>query len=291
MNGRIPVALSIVFGTDSLDFLQRMSTNDILILGENKGITTIFTTAKGKIIDVVDLYRYGEVLYVLHSAGTEGSLAEIFDKYVILEDVKFARGEHQLLFYPSDAPRNMEVHQTIDGALAFSAPRVLKAGYAIAYPVGVEIASDKKPQSITYEDFESIRLASGIPLYPHEINDQVNPFEAGLLQYVSWTKGCYIGQEVIARLDSSGRNKRFLTGFRFDGHVAAESGIDVLNRGRLFAGEELLNYQFTSVGYSDSMKASIGFLRIEKKNLSAGSPITLETEKGLLTGEISNFPS
>ncbi|HEX7573278.1 MAG TPA: tRNA-modifying protein YgfZ, partial [Bacteroidota bacterium] len=59
--------------------------------------------------------------------------------------------------------------------------------------------------------YEGFRIDRGIPAAPGELNDAFNPFECGLRDSISFTKGCYIGQEVIARLDTYGKIRRHLT--------------------------------------------------------------------------------
>jgi folate-binding protein YgfZ len=59
-----------------------------------------------------------------------------------------------------------------------------------------------------------LRIRSGVPAYPNEINEDHNPWEAGLSDAISLTKGCYIGQEVIARLKTYDKVKRRLVGLR-----------------------------------------------------------------------------
>ena len=71
-------------------------------------------------------------------------------------------------------------------------------------------------RQIQSETFDMIRIEQGIPFYGKEITDQVNPLEAGLNRFVSFTKGCYIGQEVIARLDTYAKLQKKLIGIIFD---------------------------------------------------------------------------
>jgi folate-binding protein YgfZ len=69
--------------------------------------------------------------------------------------------------------------------------------------------------------FEEYRISNGIPAFPFELSTIYNPLEAGLNHLISWTKGCYVGQEVIARLDTYKKVQRKLVRFRLDNHPCA----------------------------------------------------------------------
>ena len=70
-------------------------------------------------------------------------------------------------------------------------------------------------QEVGFDAVELLRVESGVPKSGKEITDQVNPLEAGLGRFISSTKGCYIGQEVVARLDTYKKLQRTLKGFIF----------------------------------------------------------------------------
>jgi aminomethyltransferase len=72
-----------------------------------------------------------------------------------------------------------------------------------------------------------LRLAAGLPYGDHEITEEYIPLEANLWHAVSFTKGCYIGQEIIARMESRGKLARRLSGIKLDAPVAEGSEVHV----------------------------------------------------------------
>ena len=60
------------------------------------------------------------------------------------------------------------------------------------------------------DSYEAFRIAAGVPAHGPELGEEVNPLEAGLWDAVSFTKGCYVGQEVVARLNTYEKVKRYL---------------------------------------------------------------------------------
>src|SRR5207237_10549590 len=75
--------------------------------------------------------------------------------------------------------------------------------------------------------FDWLRLAAGEPLYGYELSEQVNPLEARLNQAISFSKGCYTGQEVIARLDTYRKLKQQLVSLRLERLPAAQLPLSI----------------------------------------------------------------
>ena len=77
------------------------------------------------------------------------------------------------------------------------------------------MASKYNIQPVNDAEYNSLRIELGIPEIPDDINEDINPLECGLSKYVSFTKGCYIGQEVVARLDTYDKINKHLVGIKF----------------------------------------------------------------------------
>ena len=82
------------------------------------------------------------------------------------------------------------------------------------------------------EAWEALRVASGAPAFGPEMGEPYNPLEVGLIGAIDFTKGCYIGQEVIARLDSYERVQRYLSVLSFSDGCQAEAGTPLYIDGR-----------------------------------------------------------
>ena len=78
------------------------------------------------------------------------------------------------------------------------------------------------------EALEILRIEAGIPAFGSELDDTVLPAEAGLLDAVSQTKGCYVGQEVVARMETAGRVSHRLVGLELSGQTLPEAGSPIL---------------------------------------------------------------
>jgi folate-binding protein YgfZ len=76
-------------------------------------------------------------------------------------------------------------------------------------------------------EYESLRIEHGIPEFGKEMTEQTNPLECGLGKYVSFTKGCYIGQEVIARLDAYDKISKHMIGIKFNSDFTFQQGLKI----------------------------------------------------------------
>ncbi len=209
VSGRTLVSLA---GHESLDLLQRISTNNVVQLKAYGSVQTVLTNEKGRIVDVVSVIDNGQgkLLVAGHSTDTE-SLRHWIEKYVIMEDIKIedlTSDSFNVVLYrlelqnedPAilDLPSGCHAFVEVMGGVRFE--RIV--GGKALQSVVAELLSGFGFSESSKEDFEQFRIARGVPGFPNELSSSYNPLEAGLGSLVSWTKGCYVGQEVIARLDT-----------------------------------------------------------------------------------------
>ncbi len=208
-SGRIDVSdrsLVLMKGADAEDLLQRISTNDVSPLKNGELVQTVFTSEKGRIVEVVAAVRSGEGILLAGQSNQSIHLLQWIEKFIIMDDVTVesvsGNYHHELLFGQSvEGPvtaGKIEFKEVFGKNVLTHVltPRPDSAGFPEVDP----------PRS--YEDF---RIERGIPAWPGELSGEYNPLEAGLGALVSWTKGCYVGQEVIARLDTYKKVQKHLT--------------------------------------------------------------------------------
>lgn len=211
-------ALVRMVGDESLDLLHRISTNEMLSLELGASRQTILTSEKGRMIEVVSVFRQSKQELILAGTSREPAiLTHWLSKFIIMEDVRVVpvSESHVQVLIPgysdrifntlkSDVSQNIytmtEVWQNatwtrliVPGSFDQCRRVFIRAGFGHGSDVELEAA----------------RIADGIPSYPAEIVE-FNPLEAGLKHLVSFSKGCYVGQEVIARLDTYEKIQRSL---------------------------------------------------------------------------------
>ena len=213
----------IVTGRDRVDLLHRLATNNVVGLKRGGGVATCFCTAKGRLIDWTVILDRGDDL-LLMSANPERLSGHIL-QYTITEDVtvrNYMAIEIVVCGPGAAALLGVEVEpwcfaDTRFGDVQVQIARIeplLGDGYAILAPDAVTLRRilAERGTALAESDVDAIRVRQGIPAFPNEINEKHNPWEARLEDYISLQKGCYIGQEVIARLNTYDKVKRRLVG-------------------------------------------------------------------------------
>lgn len=284
-------------GKDRLDLLHRLSTNDVKDLSAFKGKKTILTTDKGKIVDLLTLYNFEDFIFSSCSFNNAGNVIKHLDKYTIIEDFKAENlaGTHETILFFGDLsnlkslsnllfmPRPIEEKNlsnndfsiySIDGKeIIIARNDDLFGGFNFIYAkedkeaVENRVLSSRELQEIYNDKYKAFRIEKGIPEFGKEMGENSNPLECNLSQYVSFTKGCYIGQEVIARLDTYDKISKHLVGIEssekfFDETLLSELKIinDNGECGNVTSTAESERYGYIGLGFIKS-----AFLDYEKK--------------------------
>ena len=194
-------------------------------LPDGSGAHTVLTSNKGRIVDVIFVLRRPDHLLLLTGEGNETKVAEWIDFYTIIEDTRVeditattasaslmgpgAAGLLASLAGPNSSIAGDEgaAGVAIDGVPATAIRRDVGAipAFDLVAPCADGQAlrkalMDAGARPIERDAMELARIEQGVPAFGAELSESYNPLEAGLQHMVSYTKGCYIGQEVIARL-------------------------------------------------------------------------------------------
>lgn len=244
-----------ITGESRLDLLDRMSTQAVKRLSSGAGTATILTTEIGRIIDRIILYASSDTVYALTSEEHADQLARYLMQFVFfnddfhMEDVSaetavFAvygpRADEMLqtLGFPEvDLPLHHWRQVTLNDLTLYlhRADPIIGHGY---YLMGR--ADDKEAMRQLLLDhgflfadeaaFDYLRIRAGLPRFSHELTLDYIPLEANLWEDVSFNKGCYIGQEIIARLESRGRLAKQL--IKLTPAQPVTPGTDILANGK-----------------------------------------------------------
>ncbi len=236
-------------GNDVLDFLNRISTNFVKDLEKQKIAQTVFTTEKGRIIDLCTVLNFDDHQLLVCSSVHQIKVMNWINKYVIADDVQQidarikycileVSGKHAESFIScltGDSINQLKENSfkilTVEDMIFFLAKIKDVFGQNKFWFIA-DVNNSKKIAGYFLENkhlfnfnlvgddaYNFFRVQNGIPIAPNEINDNFNPLETGLKDVVSFTKGCYIGQEVIARLDSYDKVQKYLCKINFESKV------------------------------------------------------------------------
>jgi folate-binding protein YgfZ len=213
-------------GPEAKDFLHGQVTNDILRLEPGQGLYAAFLTNKGKMLGDLRVFDLGgELLIDCERVALQG-LFNLLHRTKLGRDVELHKRTLQMALLSvigPDAP-------PLVGAGEHACARVELGGasvVAVRTDLGVDVfcrAEDRDAvrAALKFPDgdetaAEIARVESGRPRYGVDLDDSVIPQEAGLNERaVSFTKGCYVGQETVARLHYRGKPNRRLLGVKLD---------------------------------------------------------------------------
>lgn len=290
-------------GNDVLDFLHRVSTNDVKNLGVFKHKNTLFTNEKGRMIDRTTLLKIGDYFLLVGSPDPEEKLKSWIEKYIIMEDIKVEDETNNLTIFELLGPQtnsfmtmlcgekindlngeNITVGET--DSIKTYITKINETEGIDKYWVIVD--SENAVDFVKYLEenksafdfnfigdkaYEYCRIKNGIPAAPNEINSNYNPHEINLIKEVSFKKGCYIGQEVIARLDTYDKVQRLLKGVKIKINESVLP-IKLVDVDGAEAGE------ITSLAKSETDNEMIGLALIRKKAFEASESIFVQLEDG-----------
>ncbi len=261
----------IVTGNDRLRFLNGQLTNDILSLRPDSAIYACALTAKGKLCADLFVTAAKENLFLDAESLLRESLPARLERYIIaddvtLEDVTGAFGLFHLLGPElGDARSLVPASLGLSGesdALVAASTRFGVRGIDLWFPVNqaASVLEQFKRLPVDSEAAENFRIEQGIARWGNELSEEVIPIEAGLEKHaINYTKGCYLGQEVISRIKSVGHVNRQLCGLLPDDGIVLQIG------DKLFSDlESTKEIGFiTSIGWSRSLDRAIalGFVR------------------------------
>ena len=134
------------------------------------------------------------------------------------------------------------------------------------------------------EAYSIYKIENGIPSDPNELNDLYNPHEAKLIDLVDFKKGCYIGQEVIARLDTYDKVQKHLVGLCFPNEIETNEKFSLLDDQKNEVGV------VTSIAYSPKYKKHIALGYIKKPFAIQGTKVTAKNETKVMDVTVQELP-
>jgi folate-binding protein YgfZ len=232
----------LLAGEDRLDFLQRLTSNDLRLLGPGRSLRTVLTSPTARILDLLTLVEWGEALAAITLAGRgQRTGRELRGKIFFMDRVTVADAaavEQAEL----DGPAAGEILRRLglaapgrDETLVFerngarvqviARPGLCGPGYRLlaSPPTAGERREDwpallaaAGALPLDAANYQALRIEAGLPGPEGELTDAFNPLEVGLDELISERKGCYTGQEIIARQISYDKVTRRLVGLRLE---------------------------------------------------------------------------
>jgi len=282
-------------GRDRQSFLQGMVTNDVAALQPGQGCYAFHLDATGHVLSDLRVICTEDALLLDVEPGAASALAQSLEKHLIMErcrieDVSEAEAQflvggtgigHALASYGFaeatswEEGRNVRIalDMTGESSACLAATRLLTVPafdlYAPAAAASAlrDVFTSAGAVEVSEADLEPYRIEAGIPRFGADMDSRVLAPETGQkARGISYKKGCYVGQEIVARIDARGHTNRGLVGFTLSEVVPA--GSPVVAEGREVG-------RVTSSALSPSTAVAIGLGYIRNEHTAPGTPVTV----------------
>ena len=197
-------------GAEAAEFLQGQVSNDVEGLAPGQGCYAALLNHKGKMRLDMRILRGPDWIWIDTEPGAQDVLLRTIETYSLGRDVSWETPDEGIVSllgeFELDAEPPEEEHAWVEG----------ERGLYVRTYAGVDIIGlDLPPVDTDEADAERVRIEAGIPRYGLDMDGDTIPQEAGINERaVSFTKGCYVGQETVARLFYKGKPNRHLRGLK-----------------------------------------------------------------------------
>ena len=305
----------LVTGSEAVSFLNGLITNDMKTLAENHWMPAVFPNVQGRLIASVRVVRTRDdsagqtaqpVFLIDTEPATHNRVFQSIQKFTLAGDfhVKDLTEETVLLSLQGETAReklatvlgepaaDIELGSATESVWQNEPITVLRATHTAAEGFDLLVSNVHGAQlwqaliatgarPVGYDAFEILRVEAGIPRYPQDMDDTTVVTETNLDDAVSYTKGCYVGQEIIARIKYRGHVAKKLRGLVFEHPAKIEAGMAIKSTD----GKEIGHV--TSSVYSPHLGRRLALGYVKYDYIAAGTHV--KTSEGA-SAEVVDLP-
>jgi folate-binding protein YgfZ len=280
-------------GSDNVRYLNGQVTNDVRKARDDSAMQACVTNVKGRIEAEVFIHHssLGGILWLDAEPGLREALGARLERYIVADDVvlKDATEDWSLLHCFAGSEQEAESWGKIESisgmSFTCSCMRFGVPGFDVWFPLISPLPPAPRPL-LSSDEAETLRILRGIPRWPNELNAEAFPQEAVLeASAMDFAKGCYIGQEVLSRIKTTGKMPRRLVRFTVQG-----SGFNVESGMKLMAGEGAESAKeagvVTSVARHPLLDRQVGLAYVRQAFESADSLLIGGEDPPRLLGQV-----
>ena len=293
-------------GPDRLRYLNAILTNNIKDLRENHGTISLFLNPQGRILAEIETQTHPEKLFCVSYASIREPLIAALDKYIIMDDVTLIDRTNDFASLALEGPKAALLAEELTGVdpadlaeletrrvsvqgiscrlgkrspgTAASAEFLVDRADAEAiWNILLEAVRKHGGGPAGYQALSATRLEQGIPWYSYDFGGKQIPHEAGLQDsHISYTKGCYTGQEIVERVRSRGQVNRVRVSLKYGTSQPPAPGTPLFSEGKE-AGYT------TRAAFSPALNSPIGMAYLRREKSAPGSAVELPDSAGSAT--------
>ena len=293
-------------GPDRARYLNAILTNNIKDLAPSRGNVSLLLNPQGRILAEIETYAQPESLFCISYAMIRSRLVETLDKFIIMDDVTLTDETDRYATMALEGPEAARIVNELTGmdlnsleelatkeVRAAEIPCTLSRRSPGKFP-GAEFRTERPNLEalwqllqekvravgggpIGYTALNALRLEQGIPWFSYDFGEKQIPHEAALeASHISYTKGCYTGQEIVERVRSRGQVNRRRVSLRFSGTIPPSAGAALTADGKE-AG------YVTRAALSPALASPIGMGYVRKENNEPGQELDWQGGKAIVT--------
>jgi aminomethyltransferase len=292
-------AIFSLAGRDRVRYLHAITSNNIKNLGEGYGVLALLLNPQGHILAELEVYALNESLLVLSHASVRERTAATLKKYILGSQVKLEDLTDQLGTIAMEGPHAASIVAEATGLALTGFSELAVRDLAIdAVPchlmrrshfggLGAQIVAPREHLGLLWTNLRgnvhaqhglpigmkalnALRLEAGVPWFPLDFNDSMIPHEAVLENtHISFSKGCYTGQEIVERVRSRGHVNRKRVSLKFSTGAPPDPGA------KLRVGGAEVGY-VTSSAFSPAANTAIGMGYLRREHNTTGSIVEFE---------------
>lgn len=279
-----------VRGSDRVIFLHNLLTQDIKSLKAGASAEAALVTPAAKMLATLVVLADVDAHWLLIPRPQAEIVLKTLDRYLITEDVTLTDQRDNQTVLAIQGPRSQALLDEAGGAL-WRATYSLTGEPGALVMVPAERASALRTQlrqhgviPISWETMNVLRIEAGIPWFGLDIDDNALLPETGLEErLVSYTKGCYVGQEIIARVQTYGTVSRKLMGLVCEGREVPEPNDPITKDGQALG-------HITSACFSPSLKRPIALGYVKRPFYEVGTEVAVSREGQTLSAKLVKRP-
>lgn len=296
-------------GADRASYLQGLLTNDIVAVKPGHGCYAAYLTAQGRMIADIYVYELGDVMLLTMDRTVKETVLAKLDQFIFSEDVQLgdvtetfaeiavvgpeaatALQRAGVAAETAERLRTLPEHGNLRSewnGVPVIVTRVTDTGepaYDVVLDAGqrdvfIGALRDAGVPPLDGPTADAIRIEAGVPLFHRDMDEETIPLEAGIeARAISFTKGCYVGQEVVIRVlhRGHGRVARKLVGITFEGDRPLAPG------SAIHSGDRDIGH-VTSSAVSPALHRAIALGYVHRDFVEPGTAVTVEGVNGVVS--------
>jgi len=299
--GRIRVS-----GSEATVFLNGLITNDMKTLAENRWMPAAFPNVQGRLIAAVRVIRAKDTFLIDSDAESHEAVLKTVSRFTLAGDFHVSDVTAETALLTIQGKRALEVVERVFEPSLSDLPRdgvvelkwqstpvtIIRATHTAEDGFDVVIDSAQAAElrhalseagtvPVDQDTFEILRVEAGIARYGRDMDESNVVTETNLDDAVSYTKGCYIGQEIIVRIKHRGHVAKKLTGLQFETDQKIDAGTVIRSTEHKEIG------RVTSAVFSPGLNKTVGLGYVRYEYLTPGTTISIDNN---IAGTVNELP-